>query len=155
RGKVVERRADGRAKRLTGTNADVTARYQAEEMLAARELQLRLVIDNVPAMIMELDTEDRIRYCNRQYAQYFGIGPETMVGLTVAQAFGVAAAERLGEQRERIRAGESVVYERTLVREGKPDAELLVQVVPRLHKGRDYLGCYVMSEDITERKRLE
>src|SRR5262245_5195891 len=71
RGKVVERRPDGRATRLTGTNADITARHRAEEMLAARETQLRVVIDSVPAMIMELDPDDRIRYCNRPYAQFF------------------------------------------------------------------------------------
>src|SRR6185295_10436065 len=67
RGKVTERDAAGKPLVVTGTNADITARRRAEEMLAAREMQLRLVSDSVPALIVELDTNDRIRYCNSRY----------------------------------------------------------------------------------------
>ncbi|MEK6244184.1 MAG: ATP-binding protein [Pseudomonadota bacterium] len=155
RGKVTERDAAGRPLRLTGTNADITARQRAEEMLAARELQLRLVTDSVPAMIVELDANDRIRYCNSRYAEHSGKSAETLIGQTLAEAVDQAAYERFAEHRSRIRSGQPVTYERVMVRPDRPEAQLRVQVVPRIGYGRDYAGCFLMIEDVTERKRLE
>lgn len=153
RGKVTERDASGRPLRVTGTNADITARRRAEEMLAARELQLRVVSDSVPAMIVELDADDRIRYCNRRYAEHAGRSPESLIGQPFAQAVDQAGYERFSEHRSRVRAGAPATYERTVVRPDRPEARLLVQVVPRIERG--YVGCTLMIEDVTERKRLE
>jgi len=155
RGKVTQRDARGRAMCIAGTNSDITARRRAEEALAARELQLRLVVDNVPAMIAEFDAEDRVRYCNGRWAALHGGTPDTLAGQPLAAAAGAAAYERFKEHSERIRRGETAMYERTIVRPGQPDQQMLVQVVPRMHRMRDYIGCYVMMEDVTERKRLE
>lgn len=153
-GKVIERDAAGQPLVVAGTNADVTARRRAEEMLAARELQLRLVSDSVPAMIVELDAQDRIRYCNRRYADFFGRSSETLVGQTFAQAVDQAAWERFAEQRGRLRAGQTVAYERVLLRPGVPEVQLQVQIVPRIERGTEYAGCTLMAEDITGRRRL-
>ncbi len=155
RGKVLKRDAAGHALLVTGTNADITARRHAEDMLAARELQLRLVVDSVPAMIVEVDADDRIRYANRTFADYFGIEPETVAGQTIGAAVGAAAYERFSAHSERMRRGERIIYERVLVRPGRPDAQLLIRIVPRMHRGYEYLGCYVMLEDVTESRHLE
>ena len=155
RGKVTESDAAGRPLRITGTNADITARRRAEEMLAARELQLRMVSDSVPAMIVELDAADRIRYCNDRYAAHFGKSAESLIGQGLAGAADPGALERFAEHRDRIRAGQPVTYERVQVLPGRPEVKLRVQVVPRIEQGRGYAGCYVMIEDITERQRLE
>jgi len=154
RGKVVEKDAAGRPRVVTGTNADITARRRAEEMLAARELQLRLVSDSVPALIVELDAQDRIRFCNRRYAEFLGKSSELLIGQTLARAVDQGAWERFSEHRERIRAGQTVSYERIFVRPGRPEAHLHIQIVPRMDRGSDYIGCYMMAEDVTERQRL-
>jgi PAS domain S-box-containing protein len=153
-GKVAERDAAGQPLRVTGTNADITARRRAEEMLAARELQLRLVSDSVPAMIVELDANDRIRYCNSRYAAFFGKGSEFLVGQTFAQAIDPAAWERYAEHRPRLRAGQTVTYERVVARPDRPEVRLHIQLVPRIERGSEYAGCTLMAEDITERERL-
>jgi PAS domain S-box-containing protein len=153
-GKVTERDAAGLPLKVTGTNADITARRRAEEMLAARELQLRLVSDSVPAMIVELDVRDRIRYCNSRYAALSGKAPEVLIGQSLTQAMDAGAEEHFARHRDRIRRGESVTYERVLVRPDRPEARLLVQIVPRMARGTDYAGCYVLIDDITERSRL-
>jgi PAS domain S-box-containing protein len=139
---------------VTGTNADITARRRAEEMLAAREMQLRLVSDSVPAMIVELDANDRIRYCNSRYANFFGKSSESLIGQTFAQAVDQSAWERYAEHRARIRAGQTADYERIVVRPGQPEVRLHIQLVPRMERGNEYVGCYLMAEDVTERQRL-
>jgi PAS domain S-box-containing protein len=155
RGKVTQRDARGRAMCIAGTNSDITARRRAEEMLAARELQLRLVVDNVPAMIAEFDAEDRVRYCNGRWAALYRTTPEALAGQSVASVIGSGAYARFLEHSPRIRAGETVMYERVHLRPEQAERQLLVQIVPRMHRQRDYLGCYVMVEDVTERRRLE
>jgi len=155
RGKVIARDADGRPLIVTGTNADITARRRAEEMLAAREMQLRLVCDSVPAMIVELDASDRIRYCNIRYAEFFGKSSESLIGQTFAEAVDRHAWERYAEHRERLRAGLTATYERVLVRPDRPEVRLHIQLVPRIERGGAYVGCYLMAENITERQRLE
>ncbi len=154
RGKVVDQDAAGRPLRVAGTNADVTARRRAEEMLAARELQLRLVSDSVPAMIVEIDANDRIRYCNSRYADFFGKASETLIGQTFAEAVDQAAWERYAEHRAQLRSGRPASYERTVLRPGKPEVRLHIQLVPRMERGSEYAGCYLMAEDVTERQRL-
>lgn len=154
RGKVIERDAAGRPLRLTGTNADVTARRHAEELLAARELQLRLLTDSVPAMIAELDAGDRIRYCNSRYAEHSGRSAESLLGKTLAETMDSAAFERYAEHRERIRAGQTAAYERVMARPGQSEIHLHIQYVPRIERNGEYAGCYVMIEDVTERQRL-
>jgi PAS domain S-box-containing protein len=155
RGKVTERDAGGKPLVVTGTNADITTRRRAEEMLAAREMQLRLVSDSVPAMIVELDANDRIRYCNSRYAGFFGKSSESLIGQTFAQAVDQNGWERYAEHRDRVRAGQTAVYERVIARPNQPEVRLHIQLVPRIERGSEYLGCYLMAEDITERQRLE
>jgi len=154
RGKVTDRDAAGRPLRVTGTNADITPRRRAEELLATRERQLRQITDSVPAMIMELDAGDLIRYCNARYVEYFNLASETLYGKSIGEAFGKAAQERFAAHRDRVHAGNPATYERVLVLPGRPEARLQIQVVPRLGRGGEYTGCYFMVEDITERERL-
>ena len=154
RGKVTERDAAGRPLKVTGTNADVTTRRRAEELITAREKQLRLITDSVPAMIMELDAADLIRYCNARYVEYFNLASETLYGKTIRECFGQAAHERFSAHRDRVHAGQPASYERTLVLPNRPEARLQVQIVPRMERGGEYTGCYFMVEDITERERL-
>jgi len=155
RGKVTARDAGGKPLAVTGTNADITARRRAEEMLAAREMQLRLVSDSVPAMIVELDAHDRIRYCNSRYAGFFGKSSESLIGQTFAQAVDQNAWERYAEHRPRVRAGQTVSYERVVARPDRPEVRLHIQLVPRMERGSEYAGCYLMADDVTERQRLE
>ena len=74
---------------------------------------------------------------------------------SIAGAADQGAYERFAEHRDRIRAGQTVAYERVQQMPGRPEAQLRVQVVPRIERGSDYAGCYVMIEDVTERQRLE
>lgn len=70
-GKVVEHDAHGHALRMTGTNADITERKQAEVALLKSETKLRTLYDSTSDAVMLLD-EKGFFDCNHAALQMFG-----------------------------------------------------------------------------------
>ena len=56
---------------------DITDRKKIEEELRVRTAQLQLVSDNITTLIMHCDLEERYRFVNQAYAEYFGLKPRT------------------------------------------------------------------------------
>ncbi|HET6757491.1 MAG TPA: PAS domain S-box protein [Burkholderiales bacterium] len=71
RGKVVERDADGRALRMTGTYSDITDRKQAEDALRESEEKFRLITENVRDLVAMLDVNGRRIYNSPSYRTFF------------------------------------------------------------------------------------
>ena len=55
---------------------DITDLKQAQDALAARESQLRAIMDGVPAPVAYIDRDERCHYVNRTFLQFFGLTPE-------------------------------------------------------------------------------
>src|SRR5688572_3834435 len=91
----------------------------AESALRESEERLRLVANNVPALISYVDREQRYRFSNRTYDDWFGIAHEEMQGRTVAEVFGEEAYGRMRENIERCLAGAGVEFEFTTAEGGK------------------------------------
>jgi PAS domain S-box-containing protein len=79
-GMVVERDAMGKAVRMTGTNADIDMRMNAEQELRAALLQEEAILSTSPVGIF-LARDRAIMKCNRTMEQLFGYGPGEMLGL--------------------------------------------------------------------------
>jgi diguanylate cyclase (GGDEF)-like protein/PAS domain S-box-containing protein len=71
RGKVVERDAEGRALRMTGTYADITDRKRAEDALRESEEKFRLITENVRDLVAMLDVNGRRIYNSPSYRTFF------------------------------------------------------------------------------------
>src|SRR5437762_5230913 len=74
---------------------------QAEAALRESEERLRLIANNVPALISYVDREQRYRFSNRTYDDWFGIPYERMLGRTVGDIFGDEAYGRMRPDIER------------------------------------------------------
>src|SRR2546430_16639286 len=68
---------------------------EAEAALRESEERLRLIANNVPALISYVDRDQRYRYSNRTYEDWFAIPHEGMHGRTVAGIFGDEAYGRM------------------------------------------------------------
>jgi PAS domain S-box-containing protein len=83
-GMVTERSADGRAVRMTGTNADIDERKRAEEAVASAERRLREVTDGLPGTVYQFQwvadsSLPRINFVSAGVAEMLGVAPETVV----------------------------------------------------------------------------
>ncbi|HET9045651.1 MAG TPA: EAL domain-containing protein [Casimicrobiaceae bacterium] len=152
-GTVVERNGEGRALRIIGTNADITDRKHAEFALERRMAELRLVQDHAPVMIAYFDGDQNCRYVNRKYASFYDKLPEDLIGLHARDILGhnFAAIEHHCAY---ALAGYTVKYERA-VKRGDRDRHVTVELVPFDGLTGQKRGYYVISSDITERRRAE
>ncbi len=74
RGRIVpDSKFDGTLKGLYIVGHDITDLKQAQDALAAREGQLRAIMDGVPAPVAYIDREERCHYVNRTFLQFFGL----------------------------------------------------------------------------------
>jgi PAS domain S-box-containing protein len=179
RGRVTERdAATGHALRVSGTHVDITERKQTEDRLVGfneelerkvearsaelrslvqfsreREAFLRLVTENLPAMIAYYSIDRMCQYANARYAAAFGLTPEQAAGRHLREIVGEQTHAKIEARLAAARPAETVRYERRLERD--PDALLEVALTPNLAPGGSTAGYFVLILDITERRHLE
>src|SRR5512145_1129833 len=136
------------------TRRSVLRAGAAEAALRASEERLRLVANNVPALISYVDRDQRYRFSNRTYDDWFGIAHERMQGRTVTEVFGEEAYARMRPDIERCMAGAAVEFEFATTEGGKPRT-LQVACVPHLSDESEVLGFYMLANDVTALKRAQ
>jgi diguanylate cyclase (GGDEF)-like protein/PAS domain S-box-containing protein len=136
------------------TRRSVMHTAKIEDALRESEERLRLVANNVPALISYLDREQRFRFSNRTYDDWFGISQERMLARTVAEIFGDENYARMKPHFERVLAGEEVEFEFTTAEGGRQRA-LQVACVPHLAPDGAVVGFYMLGNDVTALKRAQ
>ncbi|MBV9361951.1 MAG: diguanylate cyclase, partial [Betaproteobacteria bacterium] len=128
---------------------------EAESALRESEERLRLIANNVPALISYVDRDQRYRFSNRTYDEWVGIRHESMQGRTVAEVFGDEAYSRMRPEIERCLAGAEVQFELATGEKGPERRTLQVACVPHLDADGEVLGFYLLANDVTQLKRAQ
>lgn len=138
---------------------DISAAKAAEQQATEQAAQLRLVADNVPALIALYDAVDRrCLFANREYARAFGFTELSILGRTLAEIIGAAANTLIEPQVERmLRERITVTYERQLPGTAESAATRWIEVSLMPHIGADgrLLASFVLITDISKRRRDE
>ena len=142
---------EGRFAGYRGVARDITAETLAEQHARQAAEELRLLADSVPAMIAYYDRDLRLRYANRQHAEFYGYS----LGRHMREVIGEDGWQEIQPHLERLGAGEDVRYERTVHRPERAPVEIEVSFVRRRDAAGALAGFYVMVADITARKRAE
>jgi PAS domain S-box-containing protein len=66
-----QRDAAGRIVRWYGTNSDIEDRRKAEDALRASELNFRLIVDTIPALVCTMTPTGELELVNQQTLDYF------------------------------------------------------------------------------------
>ncbi|MEG4441259.1 PAS domain S-box protein [Microcoleus sp. AT9_B5] len=134
---------------------NVTDRKQAEEVLEQREAELRLVTNAVPALISFVDSDQRYRFNNRAYEEWFGHPAAQIYGKHLQEVLGETAYERIRPYVEQVLAGQEVTFETQIPYKDGGTREIDATYVPRFNSQGTVEGFVALVNDITDRKLAE
>lgn len=122
--------------------------------LALSEHRLRVITDNMPALIAYIDRDETYRFTNAAYNTMFGQEPDAYLGKTMTEMLGPEARRAVAPHVEGVLRGERREFEHHGVRLA-PDASYMVSYVPEFGADGSVDGFFVMSMDITKRRQAE
>ena len=141
--------AKGKVQGVVTISQDVTALRHAKQALMASEKRMRMVADNLPALIAYVDADETYRFVNARCREMFGIEPEDLVGRKVAELLPPAAYAQTAPHLARVRQGERARFQRTVVRNGRECNEL-VELIPDQDASGHVVGFYGLVHDVTD-----
>ena len=145
----------GKPLRMVGVMFDITKNKLAEEELRRREEELRIITNGVPALISYVDTEQRYRFANAMYEEWFGHSSEEISGKHVREVLGDVAYEELRPHMESALAGRETRFETWIQYQGAGLRCVEARYVPRTDDQGVVQGFFALVTDVTERKRDE
>ena len=97
---IPDKDASGAVRGVFSAVVDIDDDRRLRESLAERERHLELFTAHIPEAIAYVDHERRYRFVNETFARYRGVSREALVGKTVAEVLGAAAANLFAHLRE-------------------------------------------------------
>jgi len=140
---------------LSRTINHLLDRRKVEEALRQRDLEYRLVTDNVPALIASFDSQQRHRFVNKSYEEWFGEPREQIVGKHLAEVLGAETYAHIRSFIEQAVSGERVEFEALIPYSGGKRRWVQATYVPDVRGVGGEHGFYSLLKDIDQRKRAE
>ncbi len=129
-------------------------RLKAEKVLKESEAQLRLVVDNLPVLIVYIDADQRFRLVNRTCAAWYGMPAAEILGKRVAEIHGDRYA-LFKPHIDAVLSGESVTFETEAAYPSGERRNIRSVHVPHVDPQGTVRGYFSLTQDITESKRAE
>jgi two-component system, chemotaxis family, CheB/CheR fusion protein len=145
-----------------GISPDITDRIEsedrlrlAESLILASRNQMRLITDALPALISYVGANERYRFANRTYKQWFGLEPEDVIGRRVRDVFGAKAYRFLKPHIEEALGGKQAEFEGEV--EYKDGVVRFVHgsYVPDIDDEGRVAGYFGVTMDVSALKRSE
>ena len=134
---------------------DITDLKLAQDALAARESQLRAIMDGVPAPVAYIDRDERCHYVNRTFLQYFGLTAEQVGYLRLRDVVGQGIYESAQAMLSRALHGESTAFDRLVPGANGARRWMTIRVVPDAGPSGEVHGAFVLMNDIHGLKQAQ
>ncbi len=128
---------------------------RAADQLRFSEAQLRLLANNLPALVAYISPDQTCRFANSRFSDYFSASPESVVGKPLREVLDEDGYALVRENVETALAGERVVEERQASFRKVGQRWLEVIYVPDKDGHGRVRGLVIMANDATERRRQQ
>ena len=157
-----ERRENELAKR-TADLAIASARLRseqikragAEEAARAGEERFRAVADSLPEPLTDIAPDQRYRFSNVAFEEWFGLTSEQAKSLSVREVMGEEIYDTIQPYIEKALRGQSAGFEGHLFFKKAGRRYVHIDFVPRRDQGSEVYGCYSVLRDLTQLKEAE
>ncbi len=139
---------------FVGMAMDLTERRAQEQQLRDNDRFLRALTDNIPGMVGYWDRDQRCRYANRAYVDWFGKTPEQMQGVSLSELLGPELYALNLRYVEGALSGQTQRFERSLQRADGRAGHTWAHYIPDID-GEEVRGFYVVVTDVTELKHAQ
>jgi PAS domain S-box-containing protein len=112
-------------------------------------------LDNVPAMIAYVDTEQRYRFNNRIYEEMWGATPADLYGRKIRDVIGDAAYEAVKPHVEMALSGRQTSFEQRLDYRLAGPRDVTLTYVPDFGDRGEVHGFYAVTHDVTLLKETQ
>lgn len=133
---------------------DISARVRAEQALAASQIRLRAVTDNIPALISHVDSQERYTFTNSLAHSVFETQDSSLIGRTVREVRGEEIYREIGPHIAEALAGQRVTFDGQSVVKGK-HYHYQTSYVPDVGEDGVQNGFFAFTYDITQLKDAE
>jgi len=134
---------------------DITDLKIAQDALAARESQLRAIMDGVPAPVAYIDRDERCHYVNRTFLQYFGLTVDQVGYLRLRDIVGHVIYQSAQAMLSRALEGESTAFDRLVPGANGVRRWMTIRVVPDAGPSGEVHGAFVLMNDIHGLKQAQ
>ena len=116
------------------------------------ERRVCAIADALPSRISYVDREQRYRFINRAYEEFYNTNADDLYGTNVRGLLGDDTYRKIEKYIERVFAGTRVQYELGQI-VGSDERYYDITYVPDFDGGGSVQGFYVLINDVTDRKR--
>jgi len=138
---------------FVNTFTDITERYRHAEALRESERWIRLITDQVPALIAYLTADLDYDFTNKVYEEWYRWPSGSMLGRNLREVHSAEHCQRLEPYFERALSGESVTFEIAETNLSGQERYMQRSYVPNRQADGTVSGLFVLIRDITERRR--
>lgn len=146
---------ENNSEQVIGFVLDLSERKQIEESLRQREEQLRLITNALPVQISYVDAQQRYRFNNKKYEEWFDISISQMYGKHLKEILGESFYQSISPYIETVLSGEQITYETQLHKKDGTNYHKNVTYVPQFNQQGEVEGFVALIRDITEQKQAE
>lgn len=124
--------------------------HSTNQTLERSTKNLQLMADNLPALIGQLNKEQRYIFCNNKYREWLGIEPDFMLGKKPREVLSPDLAALATARLDRCYAGETEKFDYRL-----PDGRIInIQYVPQRQKEK-IIGMFIVATDVTTHQQQQ
>lgn len=144
----------GKVVRLFGAFQDVTERKAVEQAALESQRRLRLITDNLPALVAYVDRNQRYSFLNAHIERTFGVSVALTLGRTIREARSASIYAQLEPHVAAALRGEAASFSYTEVTKGG-DRHYQSNYVPDIDETGRVNGFLSMTFDVSELHRTQ
>ena len=135
-------------------SVDVTEREKVLAALRESEERLRVVTDNLPALIAYVDTDERYRFANRQCCEWYARPLEEILGKRIADIH-TGAYDKFADRLRQVMEGAAIEFEDRITYPDGVVRDTRATWLPHFSDDGSLEGVFSLVEDMTEFRQAE
>ena len=154
-GEVTERAADGTARRITGTQTNITERKQLERALSNTLRVMRTLLETMPLPVIMRDMDRRVTLVNAAWEKMLGIPRQVILGQQIENyPRKMLSDNHLESDLEVLEYKRSLRYETVVHGVDGTDYDVIVAKTPLVADDGTVTGIAAVITDISDQKRI-